>query len=62
MHRGNSSSADKWDTATFNVHDKPALARQITGPSLQHIEEVYKGVFITKKIKIYTASSLENSL
>ena len=61
MHRANSSSADKWDTATFNVHNKPALARQITGPFLQHIEEVYKGVFL-KKIKIYTASSLENSL
>ena len=42
MHRANSSSADKWDTATFNVHNKPALAIPITGLSLlQHIEEVY---------------------
>ena len=48
MHGANTSSADKWDTATFNVHNKPALARQITGPFLQHIEEVYKGAFLKK--------------
>ena len=33
MLRATSSSAEKWDTATFNVHNKPALAIQITGLS-----------------------------
>ena len=62
MHRANSSSADKWDTATFNVHNKPALAMQITGLSfLQHIAELHKGVSL-KELKIYTAASPENSL
>ena len=58
MLRATSSSAEKWDTATFNVHNKPALATQITGLSfLQHIAEVHKGVFIKKTGKLRSSLS-----